>query len=521
MTGKKNNLEEVFDELIGEKRYGAMNGCDIEIPDPFCLTVFGASGDLTQRKIIPALYRLDRDKLFPEDFVVLGTARTAMSDSAFRALMKDAVKSAFPDKFDRTAWKKFSQRLYYLRVEYGERDSFLRLRKRILALEKKHETRENRIFYLAVPPAVYEPVISSIGSVGLSQEEKGYTHMVIEKPIGRDIESAGRLNSVLKSAFSERQIYRMDHYLAKETVQNILMFRFANSIFEPLWNRRYIDHIQITVAETLGVEHRAGYYEKAGVLRDMFQNHLFQLLALTAMEPPSVFEAERVRDERAKVLRSIRPFPLDRLDGSVVIGQYGEGKVEGAKVSAYRDEPDVKPDSATPTFAALKVLIDNWRWNGVPFYLRSGKRLSGKKAEISVHFKTVPHLMFAGKISENIEPNVLVIRIQPDEGISLYFQAKTPGSRLCLSPVLMDFAYQKVFSLNDYERVLLDCMQGDQMLFVRGDGVEVAWALLSPLIDKLESIRYPKKFPNYEAGSSGPDAAAELLKKDGRFWRAI
>ena len=521
MTGKENNLEEVFDEIIGEKRYGAMNGCDIEIPDPFCLTVFGASGDLTQRKIIPALYRLDRDKLFPEDFVVLGTARTAMSDSAFRALMKDAVKSAFPDTFDRTAWKKFSQRLYYLRVEYGERDSFLRLRKRILALEKKHETRENRIFYLAVPPAVYEPVISSIGSVGLSQEEKGYTHIVIEKPIGRDIESAGRLNSVLKSAFSERQIYRMDHYLAKETVQNILMFRFANSIFEPLWNRRYIDHIQITVAETLGVEHRAGYYEKAGVLRDMFQNHLFQLLALTAMEPPSVFEAERVRDERAKVLRSIRPFPLDRLDGSVVIGQYGEGKVEGTKVSAYRDEPDVMPDSATPTFAALKVLIDNWRWNGVPFYLRSGKRLSGKKAEISVHFKTVPHLMFAGKISENIEPNVLVIRIQPDEGISLYFQAKTPGSRLCLSPVLMDFAYQKVFSLNDYERVLLDCMQGDQMLFVRGDGVEVAWALLSPLIDKLESIKYPKKFPNYEAGSSGPDAAAELLKKDGRFWRVI
>jgi glucose-6-phosphate 1-dehydrogenase len=239
------------------------------------------------------------------------------------------------------------------------------------------------------------------------------------------------------------------------------------------------------------------------------------------MEPPSVFEAERVRDEKAKVLRSIRPFPLDRLDDSVVIGQYGEGKVDGVKVSGYRDEPDVRSDSVTPTFAALKVLIDNWRWNGVPFYLRSGKRLSGKKAEISVHFKTIPHLMFAGKISESIEPNAFVIRIQPDEGISLYFQAKTPGSRLCLSPVLMDFSYQKVFSLNDYERVLLDCMQGDQMLFVRGDGVEEAWALLSPLIEKLESITYPKIFPNYEAGSSGPDAAAELLKKDNRFWRAI
>jgi glucose-6-phosphate 1-dehydrogenase len=521
MTGKDNNLEAVFNEIIGEKRYGTMNNCAIEIPAPFCLTVFGASGDLTQRKIIPALYRLDRDKLFPEDFVVLGTARTEMSNSAFRALMKVAVKTAFPDKFDRIAWRKFSQRLYYARVDYGERDSFLRLRNKILALEKKHETRGNRIFYLAVPPAVYEPVISNIGSTALAQEEKGYTHIVIEKPIGRDMESAGRLNAVLRSAFSERQIYRMDHYLAKETVQNILMFRFANSIFEPLWDSRYIDHIQITVAETLGVEHRAGYYEKAGVLRDMFQNHLFQLLALTAMEAPSIFESERVRDEKAKVLRSIRPFPLDRPDGSVVIGQYGEGKVDGMKVPGYRDEPEVMPDSETPTFAALKVLIDNWRWNGVPFYLRSGKRLSRKKAEISVHFKAVPHLMFAGKISENIEPNALVIRIQPDEGISLYFQAKTPGSRLCLSPVLMDFSYQKVFSLNDYERILLDCMQGDQMLFVRGDGVEEAWALLSPLIEKLESKTYPKKFPNYKAGSSGPEAAAELLKKDNRFWRAM
>jgi glucose-6-phosphate 1-dehydrogenase len=521
MSVEDNNLKKVYEEIIGEKRYETINNCTMEIPAPFCLTIFGASGDLTQRKIIPALYRLDRDKLFPEDFLILGAARTEMNNSAFRALMHDAVKKAFPEDFDQSSWKKFSQRLYYAQIDYDKSGPFKRLKKKIVSLEKKHETRGNRIFYLAIPPLVYGPVISNIGSAGLSQSDKGYTHIVIEKPIGRDLESAGKLNTVLQSSFNEKQIYRMDHYLAKETVQNILMFRFANSIFEPLWNRRYIDHIQITVAETLGVEHRSGYYEKAGVLRDMFQNHLFQLLTLTAMEPPSVFEAERVRDEKVKVFRSIRPFPLERLDDSIVIGQYGAGKIKGEKVPQYRDEPGVASDSVTPTFAAVKVLIDNWRWNGVPFYLRSGKRLSKKKAEISIHFRPAPHLMFASALEENIEPNSLVMRIQPDEGISLRFQAKTPGARICMSPVLMDFAYQKVFSLNAYERVLLDCMQGDQMLFVRSDGVEEAWSLLSPLIEKLESGDYPKNFPNYEAGSSGPEAASELLKKDNRFWRAI
>ena len=516
-----NNLDKVFDEIMGEKRFETIDGCTLEIPASFCLTVFGASGDLSQRKIFPALYRLDRDGLLPGEFLILGAARTEMNNTTFREMMHKAARSAFPDAFDKVSWKKFSQRLYYAKVDYEDIDSFRRLKKKIIALEKQLGTMGNRILYLAVPPVVYEPVISHIGAVGLSRSEKGYTHIVIEKPIGRDIESARKLRKVLQGSFSEKQIYRMDHYLAKETVQNILMFRFANSIFEPLWNRRYIDHIQITVAETIGIGHRAGYYEKAGVLRDMFQNHIFQLLALTAMEPPSIFEAERVRDEKVKVFRSIRPFPLESMDDAVVIGQYGEGRINGEKVLGYRDEPGVASGSDIPTYAALKVLIDNWRWNGVPFYLRSGKRLSGKKAEISVHFRPAPHQMFSRTMEESLEANELVLRLQPDEGISLHFQAKTPGARLCMSPVLMDFAYQKVFSLNDYERVLLDCMQGDQMLFVRSDGVEESWALLSPLIERLESENYPKNFPNYEAGSTGPDKAAELLRRDGRRWRAM
>jgi len=518
---KNTESGKIVREAMAGKKYASIENCEIEIPGPFCLVIFGASGDLARTKIMPALYRLERDKLVPEDFVVLGAARTEMNHSAFRELMREEVKNAFPGEFDRSVWENISRRLFYAEVDYDQKNSFMGLKKKIIALEKRHKTFGNRIYYLAVPPPVYEPVISNINSVGLSQEEKGYTHIVIEKPFGRDIESAKKLNMALESSFSEKQVYRMDHYLAKETVQNILMFRFANSIFEPLWNRTYVDHIQITVGETLGIGHRAGYYEKAGILRDMFQNHIFQLLALTAMEAPSIFEAERVRDERVKVFRSIRPFSLDRPEEVAVLGQYGEGKVKGEEVPRYRDEPGVEPDSLTPTYAAMKIMVDNWRWNGVPFYLRSGKRLIRKKAEISVHFKPVPHLMFAGTIREGIDPNTVVMRIQPNEGISLQFQAKIPGTRLCLEPVIMDFSYQKVFSLNDYERVLLDCMQGDQMLFVRGDEVEEAWALLSPLIKKLESKTYPKVFPNYKAGSTGPDAAAELLIKDGRSWRAM
>lgn len=496
-------------------------GCEIEISSPFCLVIFGASGDLAKRKIVPALYRLYRDRLFPERFCVVGAARTGMSEKSFRNLMEESVRDVISGDFDTGVWSEFAKKLSYTQVEYDRRDSFLSLKKRIASLEKKHDTGGNRICYLAVPPTVYEQAVSNLGASGLSRGEKGLTHVVIEKPVGHDLESSRRLNAILRESFAERQVYRMDHYLAKETVQNILMFRFANSIFEPLWNRRYIDHVQITVSETLGVEHRAGYYESAGVIRDMFQNHIFQLLALTAMEPPSVFEAERVREEKVKVLRSLRPFPGERIEDTVVLGQYGKGRINGKPVTWYRGEPGVAANSSTPTYAAMKVLIDNWRWHGVPFYLRSGKRLAKKKAEIAVHYRPVPHLMFSHTLEERIEPNCLVLRLQPDEGISLTFQAKTPGSRVCLGPVVMDFSYKKIFTLGDYERVLLDCMQGDQMLFVRDDEVDQTWAILTPVLEVVESEGVAKDFPNYESGSEGPDSANSLLERDGRSWRPL
>ncbi len=492
--------------------------CEVRLPGPFGLVLFGASGDLSRRKLIPSLYRLSKNELLPETFFILGAARTEMDHAAFRAMLKDAVQEALGDEFDRDVWNRFEGKLYFTKMEYDRSDAYRSLKEAIIASERKHETMGNRVFYLAVPPEVYETVITNLGEAGLSKEEKGYTRIVIEKPIGHDLSSAVRLNTVLSSSFSERQVYRMDHYLAKETVQNILMFRFANAIFEPLWNRRYIDHVQITAAETLGVEHRSGYYDRAGVIRDMFQNHLFQLLALTAMEPPAAFEAERVRDERMKVFSSIRPFLMDKVKDFVVLGQYGEGEIEGEKVVGYKGEPGIPADSVAPTYAALKVLIDNWRWDGVPFYLRSGKRLSKRKAEISVHFKAVPHLMFAKTLEETIEPNTVVIRVQPDEGINLIFQTKKQGSRVCLSTSTMDFAYQKIFSLNDYERILLDCMEGDQMLFVREDSVEQTWAILSPLLEHMESVMEMPKFPNYSAGTSGPSEADMLMARDGRSW---
>jgi glucose-6-phosphate 1-dehydrogenase len=406
-------------------------------------------------------------------------------------------------------------------MDYLAPDSYAAMKQALPPLEKSHRTGGNRSFYLAVPPSIYEPIVRHLGASGLSREKKGYSRVVIEKPFGRDLESARRLNEALRSSFEERQIYRIDHYIAKETVQNIFMFRFANSIFEPLWNSRYIDHVQITSSETIGIEHRAGYYEKTGVLRDMFQNHMLQLLALTAMEPPDVFAAERVRDERVKVLRSIRPIPLEKLSEYVVTGQYGRGRVHEQPVAGYREEEGVSKDSTTPTFAAMRLYVDNWRWNGVPFYLRSGKRLSARKIEISIHFKPAPQSMFINALNGAIDPNVLVFRIQPDEGIRLNFQTKQPGSKICLRPVPMDFSYEKDVLHDAYEWVLLDCMLGDPILFLREDGVEQAWSLLTPVIEKLESETEPDLFPNYEAGSSGPEEASLLPARDGRRWRPL
>jgi len=495
--------------------------CEIEVPHPCCLVIFGASGDLAKRKLIPSIYRLYRQQLLPRGFFVLGLARTPKTSEQFREDMRIGIRETLPEECDDTCWRNFSSILEYRTVEYGEPESFRKNIADVLPLKEGIAgTGGNRVFYVATPPTIYEDIIFSLQAAGLSREQGNTVKIVIEKPFGRDLESARRLNTVLLQAFEERQIYRIDHYLAKETVQNILMFRFANSIFEPLWNRRYIDHVQITSAETLGIEQRAGYYEKAGVLRDMFQNHMFQLLSLTALEPPALFSHNRVRDEKAKVFQAIRPFNLDRLDETVVVGQYGKGICNGKSVYGYREEAGVAADSVTPTYAALKVNIENWRWNGVPFYLRSGKRLKSRTTEISIHFKQVPHMMFPSTMGNNIEPNTLLLRIQPDEGITLEFQAKNPGSRFCLNPVKLNFSYPANLVLDAYERVLLDCMQGDQMLFIRDDLVDLTWSLLSPLIDRLESLS-DIPFPNYAAGTEGPAAALLLAERDGRRWKPL
>jgi len=501
--------------------YKTVNNCEVEVPEPCCLVIFGISGDLARRKLLPSLYRLYASGMLPERFFILGTSRTDIGTERLREIMLDAVKEAMPGTFDQKAWNAFSAMLYHSAFDYSDIAAYgPKLRDILPALERKHQTVGSRIFYLSVPPTVYEDVIRNLGTAGLAREETGSSRIVIEKPFGRDLESAHQLSMVLLAHFQERQVFRIDHYLAKETVQNILMFRFANSIFEPLWNRRYIDHVQITAAETLGVEHRAGYYEQSGVLRDMFQNHMFQLLAVIAMEAPPAFEAELVRDEKIKVFRSIRPFPLDRLNEQIVVGQYDKGMIRGAPVIGYREEQGVSGRSITPTFAALKVFIDNWRWNDVPFYLRSGKRLAERMTEIAIYFKPVPHSLFPGTVSGPIDPDTLVLRVQPDEGMSLTYQIKSPGSKICLDPVVMDYTYPTGVELDAYEWVLLDCMLGDHMLFTRQDGVEQAWSLLTPVIEQLETGS-SGDIPHYTAGSSGPIEALRLIEKDSRTWRPL
>lgn len=474
---------------------------------------------------MPALFHLSLHRFLPRHFFVLATDAVEEARDGYVETMRSAVALSAPKDFDEMSWRQFAQCIDYASFDYGDSTAFEKtLKPRLEALAEKFRTGPRYVFYLAVPPSVFETVVKNLGAANLSTiHEDTFPHIVIEKPFARDLESSRDLDAKVSAHFREKQVFRIDHYVAKETVQDMLMIRFANTMFEPVWNRGYVDHVQITAAETTGIEHRARYYEEAGVLRDMFQSHLFELMTMCAMEPPVAFEAERVRDERIKVFRSVRPVSLDRLGESVVTGQYGPGKINGKRIPGYREEPGVPPGSTTPTYAAMKVFIDNWRWDGVPFYLRSGKRLSGRTTSVSIHFKPVPHLMFLGVAAGQIEPNTLVFRVQPDEGISLTFQTKMPGSRLCLqeTPVQMNFSYGATGMLDAYEWVLLDCMMGDRMLFSRKEGVELTWSFLTPILERLGETITPDLFPNYSAGTDGPKEGIDLMARDGRSWRPL
>ncbi len=490
--------------------------------EPCAIIIFGASGDLTQRKLVPALYSLAAQNLLAGGFSVLGTGRTPLTDESFRTEMRDAVHR-FSDSgpLDTTLWESFAAGLFYTPTDTKKPETYDSLKESLATIGRERGTAGNRLFYLSTPPSLYADVIRLLGASGLNRApDGGWTRIVIEKPFGHDLQTARALNREVLQVFTEDQVYRIDHYLGKETVQNIMVLRFANGIFEPIWNRRYVDHVQITAAESLGVEDRGGYYEQAGAYRDMIENHLFQVLAHVAMEPVAAMEANAVRDEKTKVVHAIRPIMPEEVSQFVVRGQYGEGVEGGEPVKGYRQEKGVNPDSSTETYAAVKLFIDNWRWAEVPFYLRSGKRLPKRVTEVAIQFRRAPHLLFKHAAGGRLEPNSLVLRIQPDEGISLNFNAKMPGQAINIRTVKMDFQYGTSFGKKvpeAYERLLLDAMLGDSTLFARGDMVEVSWELAMPI---LEAWRQPaSNFPNYEAGTWGPKEADELIERDGRRWR--
>ena len=494
-------------------------------PAPPCIMViFGASGDLTKRKLLPALLNLAEEGLLPKDFAIVGFSFDQMTTEALREKLGKEVREYALRPVDDILWQWLVERIYYVQGDFGDPAAYQRLKDQILAAEKTHNTLGNRFHYLAVAPKFFSPIVKQLGQAGLTQEANGrWTHVIVEKPFGHDLDSAIQLNKELKETLSEKQIYRIDHYLGKETVQNLMVFRFANSILEPLWNRNYIDHVQITAAETVGVEHRGGFYETAGALRDMVPNHLFQLLTLTAMEPPISFEADAVRDKQAEILHAVTPPPPETILQTMVRGQYGEGNVNGEKLSAYRDEPQVAPDSHTETFVALKLRIDNWRWADVPFYLRTGKRLAKRVTEIAIQFRKPPFQLFSRTPIKDPRANRLVVHIQPEEGISLRLGAKVPGSVMKLGLVHMDFDYARDFGTSHstgYERLLYDCMIGDATLFQRADMVEAGWSVIQPVLDVWKALP-ARDFPNYPAGCWGPQDADEMMARDGRAWRDI
>jgi glucose-6-phosphate 1-dehydrogenase len=492
-------------------------------PAPPCaMVIFGATGDLTKRKLIPALYNLVAEGLLPDGFAVVGVGRSPWSDDEFRDQMKKDLKEFATGETDakKIAW--LAARLRYVTVDPAKPKTFKDLAAVLEEVDAAHGTGGNYLFYLAVPPSIFDGYASELGAAGLMKEEEGrWRRVIIEKPFGHDLESAQDLNRRLLEVLDERQIFRIDHYLGKETVQNIMAFRFANGIFEPVWNRRYIDHVQITVAETVGVEERAAYYEEAGALRDMVQNHMFQLLALIAMEPPVSFAADAVRDERVKVLSALRPYTPEAVLHQTVRGQYGEGVIDGERVPAYRAEKGVAPDSSTETYVALQLFVDNWRFADVPFYLRTGKRLPRRASEIAIQFKCAPLSLFRDTSIERLNPNLLVIHVQPDEGISLRFEGKVPGPSMRLGTVRMQFQYEDYFgrqAQTGYETLLYDAMLGDSTLFHRSDMVEAGWRAVAPILDVWKALA-PRTFPNYAAGTAGPQEADELIERGGRKWR--
>jgi glucose-6-phosphate 1-dehydrogenase len=509
-TNPKGTMDNGLGKPTSDLDFLSATRLKIESQEPSILVIMGASGDLTARKLIPALFRLYLAGELPNPFLIVGSARTRFSDKQFRAKLTEQL--SFQNEVEKDNWYAFAGSIFYRSMDYDRPESFHTLAEFLYELNQQHQARGNKLFYLALPPTLYQPVVELLGKAGLGLENEdgnGWSRLIVEKPFGRDYESAVELDHHIQKYFQEHQIFRIDHYLAKETVQNILMFRFANAIFEPIWNRRYIDYISILASETLGVEHRAGYYEQAGVIRDMFQNHMMQLLAMTAMEAPSQFESNRVRDEKIKFFRSLRPFPIDKLKEHIILGQYSSGEIDAHPVPAYRDEPGVRVESLTPTYAKMKVMVDNWRWQGIPFWLTSGKRMARKVTAITIHFKQIPHSMFRSLLGESIEANKLTLGIYPEEKITLTFQTKKPGSRVSLRSVDMVFCYHQNGAgtvLEAYEKVLIDCMLGNQMLFWRQDSLEACWSFLSPILlacetcdDRAQMLQF------YPSGSWGPE----------------